>query len=234
MRENTTSPWRVSRREILRLGLMAPLPVIVAACGGSSTPTPAATSAPAGARSVSSAPAPPAGGAAAGATAPASTTIFCSGLATPAQTEGPYFSAGSPQRASLVEPGMSGTRLTLTGFVLTRGCQPVANAKLDFWQADAQGNYDNSGFRLRGYQLSDAQGRYQLETVIPGLYPGRTEHIHVKAQAPGRPVLTTQLYFPGVSQNNNDGIFDRALLIDMRDAANGAKAGIFNFVLDVA
>jgi len=155
-------------------------------------------------------------------------------LATPAQTEGPYFTAGSPQRASLVESGMSGTRLTLTGYVLTRSCQPVANAKLDFWQADAQGNYDNTGFRLRGYQLTDAQGRYQLETVIPGLYPGRTEHIHVKAQAPNRPVLTTQLYFPGVSRNNSDGIFDQALLIEMKDAANGAKAGTFNFVLAMA
>jgi protocatechuate 3,4-dioxygenase beta subunit len=155
-------------------------------------------------------------------------------MPTPEQTEGPYFKAGSPRRTSLLESGMSGTRLVLSGFILSRGCKPVANAKVDFWQADAGGNYDNNGFRLRGHQFSDSQGGYRLETVIPGLYPGRTEHIHFKVEAPGRPVLTSQLYFPGVSQNRSDGIFDQALLIDIKDGPNGAKAGSFNFVLDIA
>src|SRR5437868_2244519 len=65
----------------------------------------------------------------------------CSGQPTPVQTEGPYFKPGSPARASLVEAGMAGTRLTLTGRVLTRTCQPVNGARLDFWQADASGSY---------------------------------------------------------------------------------------------
>ena len=154
------------------------------------------------------------------------------GLATPAQTEGPYFKAGSPQRASLLETNVAGTRLTLTGQVLSRSCQPVANAKLDFWQADSQGEYDNSGYRLRGHQFTDAQGRYTLETVIPGLYPGRTEHIHFKVQPPGGAVLTSQLYFPGVTQNQGDGIFDAALLIAMADGPGGSKVGAFNFVVN--
>src|SRR5688572_29678762 len=55
---------------------------------------------------------------------------------TPAQTEGPYFSSNSPQRTSLVETGISGTLLTLTGRVLSTTCQPIPQAKLDFWQAD--------------------------------------------------------------------------------------------------
>jgi protocatechuate 3,4-dioxygenase beta subunit len=152
--------------------------------------------------------------------------------ATPSQTEGPYYRRNTPERASLLEPGMPGTRLVVSGYVLTRDCRPVARALLDFWQADANGAYDNAGYRLRGHQFTDDAGRYSLETVVPALYPGRTRHIHVKVQAPNQPVLTTQLYFPGESRNNADGLFNRALLMSVEDAAD-SKAGTFNFVLNV-
>jgi protocatechuate 3,4-dioxygenase beta subunit len=154
----------------------------------------------------------------------------CSGQSTPAVTEGPYFKAGSPTRTSLVEAGMAGTRLHLTGRVLTTGCVPVSGARLDFWQASASGAYDNSGYRLRGNQTTTADGRYTLETIVPGLYPGRTEHIHVKVQPPGKPVLTTQLFFPGVSSNQQDGIFNSRLLISIQSTADGAQ-GTFDFVV---
>jgi protocatechuate 3,4-dioxygenase beta subunit len=151
----------------------------------------------------------------------------------PAQTEGPYFTPNSPLRASLLESGITGTVLVLAGKVLTRSCKPVANALLDFWQADTGGNYDNSGYRLRGHQFTNAAGEYRLDTIVPGLYPGRTRHIHVKVQAPSRPVLTTQLYFPGESRNASDGIYSSELLIAI--VANGAaQGGTFNFVLDLA
>ncbi|MCW5849671.1 MAG: dioxygenase [Anaerolineae bacterium] len=148
------------------------------------------------------------------------------------QTEGPYFKANAPQRTSLLEPGMAGTRLVVTGYLLTTDCKPVAGARVDFWQADDKGQYDNAGYRLRGYQLTDAAGRYSMETIVPGLYPGRTRHIHVKIQAPNKPVLTTQLYFPGEPANQRDGIYNKALEMQMQDTANG-KTGTFNFVLKV-
>ena len=119
-------------------------------------------------------------------------------------TEGPYFKAGSPETTDLFQAGMPGTKLVLTGAVLTSECQPVANALVDFWQADSNGEYDNTGFTLRGHQYTDENGRYQLVTVVPGLYTGRTEHIHVKVQAPNGPVLTTQLFFPGVASNQSE------------------------------
>jgi hypothetical protein len=103
-------------------------------------------------------------------------------------------------------------------------------ALLDFWQADANGDYDNEGYRLRGHQFSDRRGRYGLETIVPALYPGRTRHIHVKAQRPGGEVLTTQLYFPGEPGNRDDPIFDAALLMDVRPAG-AARRATFNFVL---
>ncbi len=155
----------------------------------------------------------------------------CTGRATPSQTEGPYFKAGSPERTSLLEPGMAGTRLIVTGRVFTASCTPVAHALLDFWQADSAGVYDNNGYRLRGHQFTDAAGQYSLETVVPGEYPGRTAHIHVKVQAPGKSVVTTQLYFPGENRNQQDPIFNAALLMDVHDSASG-KAATFTFVLD--
>ncbi len=150
---------------------------------------------------------------------------------TPALTEGPYFKANSPERASLVEADTSGTRMTLTGVVLTADCRPVAHALLDFWQANAAGQYDNTGYTLRGHQYTDASGRYQLVTIVPGLYPGRTEHIHVKVQAPNGPVLTSQLFFPGVSNNESDQIFDPALVIHITQDSGGSIQATFDFVI---
>jgi protocatechuate 3,4-dioxygenase beta subunit len=147
-----------------------------------------------------------------------------------AQTEGPFFKPSSPERSELLEAGMAGQPIELAGFVLSRDCKPIAGALLDFWQADDQGKYDNSGFRLRGHQFTDADGRFRLRTVVPGAYVGRTRHIHVKVQPRGGRVLTTQLYFPGEARNRSDGLFRKELL--MRTAKNeGWLAGRFDFVV---
>jgi len=130
----------------------------------------------------------------------------------------------------LFETGMKGERLIVVGYVLDANCQPIANAWLDFWQADANGVYDNSGYILRGHQFADSQGRYFLETVWPGEYPGRTEHIHVKMQAPNGQVHTSQLYFPNVVGNAADGIFDPALIVTL-EAREGYYVTYFNFVI---
>lgn len=149
---------------------------------------------------------------------------------TPPQTPGPFFTPSSPLRASLLEPGMAGTKIVVEGVVLTTDCTPVPRALLDFWQADNDGHYDTAGFRLRGHQFTDDSGRFRLESVVPGIYPGRTRHFHVKVQRPGGRVLTTQLYFPGEPLNARDGIFDPALLMAVRDAGDGRRA-TFTFVL---
>gem|GEM_PF-1632762 len=151
---------------------------------------------------------------------------------TPSVTEGPYFKSGSPERKSLIEPGVVGDRLNLTGRVLTRSGKPVAGVLLDFWQADGNGRYDNVGYILRGHQLTDDQGRYQLETVLPGNYGGRTRHIHVKVQPPGGDVLTTQLFFPEEESNQRDSIFRPELLVSLNETERGKEAK-FDFVLDM-
>src|SRR6476469_36061 len=152
--------------------------------------------------------------------------------ATLRQTEGPFFKPSSPERAELIEPGMAGQPIELVGFVLTRNCKPVPGALVDLWQANDKGDYDSSGFRLRGHQRADAEGRYRFRTIVPGAYEARTRHLHVKVAPPAGRVLTTQLYFPGEPKNAKDGLFRRELL--MRTAKNeGSLTGRFDFVLDM-
>ncbi len=139
------------------------------------------------------------------------------------QTEGPYFKPDTPERNSLLEEGMQGERLILVGYVLDQDCQPLPRARLDFWQADCSGEYDNADYRLRGHQFTDSQGRYYLETILPGLYGSRPiEHIHVKVQPEGGREITSQLYFPGQPV---DGL---TVTLAERD---GDQVGYFNFVI---
>ena len=158
-------------------------------------------------------------------------TPSCGGDPTAAQTEGPYFKPNSPAKSDLFADVNKGTRLVVSGSVLSTSCQPVGRALLDVWQADADGQYDNSGTRLRGHLFADDSGHYRFVTVVPGLYPGRTRHIHVKVQAPNGPVLTTQLYFPGEARNATDSIFDKHLLMTIKDSADGGKDATFDFVV---
>ena len=147
------------------------------------------------------------------------------------QTEGPYYTAGAPERTDLTDESTVGISLTLTGRVLDASCTPVAGAPIEFWQADGAGVYDNSGYNLRGAQVTDADGVYSLETVIPGLYPRRTEHIHVKVTGPDGVVHTTQLYFPDVPQNEEDGIYSEAMLVTVTEQTDDSVTATFDFVL---
>ncbi|MEU3459291.1 carbohydrate-binding protein [Streptomyces sp. NPDC006733] len=145
--------------------------------------------------------------------------------------EGPYFKPNSPLRTNLAG-NLPGTPLTVSGYVFGRDCRPVSGALLDFWQADDNGGYDMNGFTLRGHQFSTAQGAFGLTTIVPGLYPGRTRHIHVKVQAPGKPILTTQLYFPNEPRNSTDAYYDTRLQMTVRQVGSGEQAS-FDFVLNV-
>ena len=147
---------------------------------------------------------------------------------TPRQTEGPYYTPNSPQRSSLVEPGSKAERLVLAGRVVSPQCRPVAKALLDFWHCDDNGEYDNAGTRYRGHLYADAQGRFRLETIFPAIYPGRARHIHVKVHAPGRRILTTQLYFP---DDARDFLWRKELEVAMERRAQGRLAA-FQFIVD--
>ena len=212
-RQDRRATGGLTRREALAASAAAGAAIVIVACGGDDDGSTVASETAAGEDTAAATLAP---------------TPACGEQdETPQQTEGPYFIPDSPQRTSLVEAGTAGTALVLTGRVLSTDCEPLPGALLDFWQADGDGEYDLEGYGLRGNQLTDAQGRFRLETVRPGPYPGRTPHIHVKAQPRGGQVLTTQLYFPGESGNEADGIFDPALLVEL-----SGHAASFDFVLE--
>ena len=150
---------------------------------------------------------------------------------TQAQTAGPFFTPDSQERTSMLEDGMPGAELLLTGYVYAPNCEPIPGALIDFWQCDDAGVYDNVGYTLRGHQFSADDGRYELTTIVPGLYPGRTRHIHVNVQAPNGPILTSQLYFPDEPANAADGIFDERLIMDVSED-DDRQIGFFTFVVE--
>lgn len=100
--------------------------------------------------------------------------------------EGPFYKPSAPDRASI------GRGLVVAGVVRTTGsCAPIPNARLEWWQVNPQGQYDDEH---RAAQTADSQGRYRFETNFPRAYFGRPPHIHVKVFVPGHRPLTTQLY----------------------------------------
>lgn len=118
--------------------------------------------------------------------------------------QGPFYSANAPtlqnnQLSSVSEPG---TKLTISGRVFNLDCsETIPNTVIDIWHADDGGDYDNTGFNLRGQVTTNSQGFYVFETIKPGKYLNgqsyRPSHIHFKITPPGFSTLTTQLYFSG-------------------------------------
>jgi protocatechuate 3,4-dioxygenase beta subunit len=96
-------------------------------------------------------------------------TPACGDDPTPSQTAGPFYTPNSPERTSLLELDTVGTPMMLTGQVVSTRCTPIAGALVDFWHTNAEGEYDNSGYTFRGHQFTNEEGRYHLETILPGL-----------------------------------------------------------------
>lgn len=106
---------------------------------------------------------------------------------------GPFYIAGAPERSK------TGDGLTVQGAVRsTRECKALPGAKLEWWAADGRGQYDDAH---RATQVSDREGRFRYVTDMPGRYPGRPPHLHVKVTAPGHKQLVTQIY-PKPSENS--------------------------------
>lgn len=149
---------------------------------------------------------------------------------TPEQTIGPYY----PDRLPLdqdndlliindnITPAV-GEISWVSGRVLDRNGQPVRGALVEIWQADNNGAYIHSqspsanrdpNFQGYGRFLTGSNGEYLFRTVKPGLYPGRTRHLHYAVTPPGQSRFVTQLYIQGESRNNGDGV-----LSGIRDTA---------------
>jgi protocatechuate 3,4-dioxygenase beta subunit len=125
-----------------------------------------------------------------GPTTPSTGSSSC--VLTAALTEGPYFVDEKLNRSDIRTDPVTGAvsagiPLALTfnvSRVASNACTPLTGAYLDVWHCDAAGVYsDVSGSSrkfLRGYQITDANGTAQFETIYPGWYAGRAVHIHFK------------------------------------------------------
>jgi protocatechuate 3,4-dioxygenase beta subunit len=174
---------KVSRRDALGLlGLGGA--AISLGCGSDSSITPTATT---------------------GTTTTGGSTASGACAVTPTETLGPYPSLTNFVRSDIRE-GKSGLPLALTITIVNtnNSCSPVANAAVDIWQCDAQGNYSEysqPGYNgtgqtfLRGIQTTDAGGRVTFTTVFPGWYQGRATHIHVEVKVNNSVVKVTQIAF---------------------------------------
>jgi protocatechuate 3,4-dioxygenase beta subunit len=99
---------------------------------------------------------------------------------------GPFYVAGAPERSK------TGDGLRVEGAVRsTRECKALPGAKIEWWAANPRGEYDEAH---RATQATDGEGRFRYVTDMPGKYPGRPVHLHVKVTAPGHKVLVTQVY----------------------------------------
>lgn len=99
---------------------------------------------------------------------------------------GPFYKPNAPQRDT------TGQGLSLVGTVRAApACTPLATAQLEWWAANAQGEYDMAH---RATQQVESTGQYRYTTDVPGVYPGRPPHLHVRVTAPGYRTLVTQIY----------------------------------------
>jgi protocatechuate 3,4-dioxygenase beta subunit len=196
------------------------------------------------------------------ATATPDTPLSC--VLTPQQTEGPFFLDTGLLRRDITE-SKPGTALRLTLRIVEEdGCVPIRDAVVEIWHADADGTY--SGFStaqgnlantlgqtyLRGFQVTDDNGRVEFETIYPGWYPGRTAHIHFKVLLDASRLATTQLYFsdaltdvvymqppynsrgPRNTTNATDGIFAQggaSLTLTLTEDGDGYQAAFLIGVL---
>lgn len=155
---------------------------------------------------------------------------------TPWVSEGPFYAPSTPLRDDFRPANHGVEELRLAGRVLNLDCQPIAGAILDFWQTDPDGVYDHFGYRFRGHQFTDEQGRYELLTLVPANYVfmgiSRRRHIHMKIAAPGYPLLTTQVFFPfGPDQEVEDISFDPALVTTITEQSTPFIEARYDFIL---
>jgi protocatechuate 3,4-dioxygenase beta subunit len=149
-------------------------------------------------------------------------------------SEGPAYKPGAPEKDDLIEPGLGGTPLVLTGRVLNVHGDPLSHALLDVWEAKMDGQYDSSGYTLRGKLYTRADGTYRLRTLVPKAYKAgdgyRTAHIHLKVSAPDHRLITTELYVKGEPRNYDDFLARPSLQLVLASAGEGKQAS-FDFVL---
>jgi hydroxyquinol 1,2-dioxygenase len=145
---------------------------------------------------------------------------------------GPFYWAGAPDLplGSNLAEGVKGEPTFYSGRVLSADGKPLANALLDIWSGDGDGDYDmqipgETGMKARGRIRTDAEGRYWFRSIRPTFYPVPTDgpvgrmlrkmgrhpyrpgHIHMIVSAEGHHPVTTHLFVAGSQYLDSDAVF---------------------------
>lgn len=142
----------------------------------------------------------------------------------------------------------TGEVIIVKGKIMDLDCNPVAGANVIIWQSNHHGKYhhelDHSDYEVDpnfqgwGQAITNQNGEYQFKTIRPGLYTGRTRHIHYKVAAKGYHELITQLYFEGEEQNQTDSLLnqlphkEQQRLICSFEEENGTPTTSFDIFLE--
>lgn len=144
--------------------------------------------------------------------------------ATTSQTVGPYLHIGLTwlMVENLAGPEVSGERVSIEGRVLDGDGNPVNDALVEIWQANANGKYAHPqdtqakpverGFRGFGRSATDDQGAFRFHTIKPGRVPGpggRLQAPHIAVNVLMRGLLrqlVARIYFPHDPANADDPV----------------------------
>lgn len=154
---------------------------------------------------------------------------------TPARTP-VGFRANAPSRAKLADAGEPGQALWLSGSVIGLRCGLIAGATVEVWQADAKGVMDAAGMRLRGHVRTDSEGRYRVETIVPGAVGASAPCLNLRVTVPGKATLNTLVFLPEAvagPANTRDKTFDSLLAMTLLDRTAVRVTASFNVILDL-
>jgi hydroxyquinol 1,2-dioxygenase len=157
--------------------------------------------------------------------------------------QGPFYWEGAPElpRGSNLAQGVRGEPAFYSGRVLSSDGRPLADALLDIWSGDGEGNYDmqmggEAVMQARGKIRTDGEGRYWFRSIRPTFYPVPTDgpvgqmlrkmgrhpyrpgHVHMIVSAPGHLPVTTHLFVAGSEYLDSDAVFGmkESLVADFR------------------
>jgi len=179
------------------------------------------------------------------------------GGATESTVLGPFHREGAPEfplGADLHRPGTPGEPCVIRGSVRDAKGKPIANAKLDVWETDAEGLYDSQrgdDMNLRGVLRTNAQGEFWFRCVKPtdypvphdgpvgrmlkatGRHPMRPPHFHFWITAKGYRPLITHLFVKGGKYLDSDAVFGvkPSLIVDFRKGRDGVYEAKYDFIL---
>jgi hydroxyquinol 1,2-dioxygenase len=170
---------------------------------------------------------------------------------------GPFHREAAPEFKlgdNLCKPGTAGEPCVVRGSVKDAAGKPVANAKLDIWQGDAEGLYDSQRgeeMNLRGILHTDAKGEFWFRCVKPtaypvphdgpagrllkatGRHPMRPPHLHFWVTARGFKPLVTHIFVKGGKYLDSDAVFGvkPSLIVDFKKGKDGVYNARFDIVL---